>query len=46
MIDDHGEVKVLDFGLAFLILDQQSTVTCIRSACFCSGCSRAVILFP
>lgn len=46
MIDDHGEVKVLDFGLAFSILDQQSTVTCIRSACFCSGCSRAVILFP
>ena len=26
MIDEQGDVKVLDFGLAFSILDQQSTV--------------------
>jgi serine/threonine protein kinase/tetratricopeptide (TPR) repeat protein len=27
MINDHREVKVLDFGLAFSIIDQHSTVT-------------------
>jgi serine/threonine protein kinase len=27
MINDHGEVKVLDFGLAFSILDQNTTLT-------------------
>lgn len=26
MIDDHGDVKVLDFGLAFSVSDQHSTV--------------------
>ena len=26
MIDDHGEVKVLDFGMAFSIVDEEATV--------------------